>query len=115
MAKKDTQSATEPDLVVTGRDGSQYIFVWAKQAAGESDAGEVDFADQLRAAIEKSGVSQYQLAKVADVPQTAISKFLRGNDIRLSTFNRLANVMGFELKHKPSKMPKTKKPAKKSS
>lgn len=99
IAPDDWETMVEADVVFVGRDGSTYIF-----NAKRTD--EMDFAKSLRDAIVESGVSQYQLAKFTGVPQTAISSFLRGSDIRLQTFNRLAAVMGFELKHRRSKMPK---------
>lgn len=61
-------------------------------------AGEgLGFADELRDAIRDSGVSQYQLAKASGVPQGAISVFMHGGDLMLSTFNCLACAMGLEL------------------
>lgn len=99
----DWDSTVDADVVLIGRDGSIYTF-----NAKETDA--MDCGKSLRDAIIESGVSQYQLAKVTGVPQAAISNFLNGKDIRLQTFDRLAGIMGFELKHKRSKMPKTKAP-----
>lgn len=89
------RNAKVPDLTLKGRDGSVAIFkLSGPQESGRDD---LEFGKVLRDAIIESGLSQYQLAKVAEVPQGAISVFLGGGDLRLSTFNRLARVMGLEL------------------
>jgi hypothetical protein len=95
-----TKPKKKTDLVLRGRDGSTWIFKHKLAAEFTSDA---DFAQHLRAAIRESGVSQYHLAEVADVPQGAISVFLSGGDLKLSTFSRLAQAMGMALTHDPAK------------
>ena len=87
------RNAQELDLTFKGRDGSFTVFKLCLPQGTEHD--DLDFAKILRDAIAKSGLSQYHLAKAADVPQGAISVFLAGGDLRLSTFNKLAYVMGF--------------------
>jgi hypothetical protein len=96
----------EPDFIGIGRNGITYVF--HAKPLGKELPEEMDFAENLRGVIRESGISQCQLAKRAGVPQPAISNFMSGRDIKLETFNRMAAVMGFELKHKRSKMPKTK-------
>jgi hypothetical protein len=66
------------------------------------------FAEQLRHSIRSSEVTQYGLSKVTGVPQGAISVFLRGGDIQLKTFSRLAHCMGFEFGQNPRKKPVTR-------
>ena len=71
----------------------------------------VDFADELRDKIRQSGIPQLQLAKAAGISQPSLYHFMNETqDIRLQTFNRLAKLMGFELKHQKSKMPKKNLP-----
>ena len=102
------QHEEKPDLVVKGRDGSVYIIqACVKPGAAQN---EMEFAELLRNAIVHSGLSQYQLAKAANVPQGAISVFLAGGDLRLNTFNRLAHVMGLELRQNRAKAPRKIKP-----
>ncbi|WP_442485812.1 helix-turn-helix domain-containing protein [Aeoliella sp. SH292] len=108
MALKPENDA-RPDYELKARDGSTYLFQRKMPSEVPED---MDFAQQLRQAIAESGISQYQLAKAAEVPQGAISMFMNGGDLRLKTFNRLAYFMGFELRQLKSKAPK-KKPAKK--
>jgi hypothetical protein len=101
-------SKNQPDVTAKGRDGSVYVF--EVKARLENWQADMDFAQKLRDAIKESGVSQYQLAKASEVPQGAISVFLNGGDLRLSTFNRLAYYMGLELRQNQAKAPKKIKP-----
>lgn len=57
-----------------------------------------EFADILRNAITASGHSAYGLAKKTGVPQSTITRFLNGSDMRISTASRLAAFLGLELK-----------------
>ena len=84
------------------KDGTVLAF-----PAEEGD--EMDFAAVLRKAIQDAGVTQYHLAKLTGVPQAAISTFMAGKDLRLSTFNKLAATMGFELKQNRTKAPRRKR------
>lgn len=59
-----------------------------------------DFAAILRRAIEKSGKSQYALAKETGVPQQRINAFMNGGGLRLEHTSALANAIGLELKRK---------------
>jgi cell division protein FtsN len=101
MAKRTKKTA---DLILKARDGSTWVF--ELKVHPDSGVSERDFAEKLRLAIEESGISQYHLAEVAEVPQGAISVFLAGGDLRLSTFTRLAHVMGLELQQDSAKAPK---------
>ena len=95
------------DSIGVGRNGVTYVFHAKSLELEEELPEDMDFAIELREAIRKSGISQCQLAKRAGVPQPAISNFMSGKDIKLQTFNRMALIMGFELKHFRSRMPKT--------
>ena len=53
----------------------------------------------LRSAIERSEKTVYQIAKESGVTQITIWRFVREErDIRLGTVDRLANVLGLEMK-----------------
>lgn len=56
-----------------------------------------DFAAILRAAIIKSGKSQYALAKQTGISQGRIGAFLRGGDVTLGTAGPLAAAVGLSL------------------
>ncbi len=55
----------------------------------------MSLGDQLRDAIDRSGLSRYRIAKDADVDYMALWRFLdEDRDIRLSTVERLAEYLG---------------------
>ena len=59
---------------------------------------------QLRAAIIKSGLSVYKLAKDSGVSQPVLSRFMnRKRGITLATASKLAETLGLELVSKKSK------------
>lgn len=57
-----------------------------------------DIAEALRAAIHTSGKSANEIAKASGVPQTTLSRFLRGEDMSIHRAAKIANYLGFELK-----------------
>lgn len=59
-----------------------------------------DFAAILRAAIVKSGKSQYALAKETGISQGRIGAFLRGGSMRLEHASKLSHVLGLTLSRK---------------
>jgi plasmid maintenance system antidote protein VapI len=53
---------------------------------------------QIRAAIEKSGLSVYRLAKDSGVSQPVLSRFVnRQRGITLATASKLVETLGLEL------------------
>ena len=105
MPKKPQKtSRSKQSFTARGRDGSQWVFC-LKIPPGNRITDEV-FARQLREAIETSGVSQYHLAQAAGIPQASISYFMSGKDLKLSTFTRLARVMGMKLELNATAGPK---------
>lgn len=65
-------------------------------------------ADKIRAAIEKSELSRYAIAKRTGIDQAGLSRFMNGAySLRLDTFERLAAVLGIEVVLK--KLPKQKR------
>lgn len=69
----------------------------------------VGLTEELKDAIDRSGLSHYRLAQETGVTPGAISRFVAGErDLRLETAAKLADALGLELK--PKKKPrKTKK------
>ena len=57
-----------------------------------------ELADKLREAIRNSGQSSNEIAKAAGVPQTTISRFLRGKDMGIERASKVASYLGLELK-----------------
>jgi transcriptional regulator with XRE-family HTH domain len=61
-------------------------------------------SEQLRAAIQASGLTAYRLAKEAGTMPDVITRFLNGDrGLRLATVDKLARVLQLELceKEKP--------------
>ncbi|HEY2414968.1 MAG TPA: helix-turn-helix transcriptional regulator [Pirellulaceae bacterium] len=54
-------------------------------------------SDQLRAAIAKADVSANVLAKQTGMSQPTVSRFLRGDDIKLGMADKLADHFGLAL------------------
>ena len=57
-------------------------------------------ADVLRAAIRKSGRTAYSVAKEAGTTPEVVSRFMAGADIRISTADKIAEVLELELRPK---------------
>lgn len=55
-------------------------------------------ADKLRSAIAACGLSANELAQKTGVPQTTISRFLRGKDMGIHRAAKIATYLGLELK-----------------
>jgi plasmid maintenance system antidote protein VapI len=54
--------------------------------------------DVIKAAIEKSGLTQYRIAKDTRIPATSIMRFIRGEtSLRLDKADVLAEYLGLEL------------------
>ena len=66
----------------------------------------VKLTDQLREAIDASGMSRYAVCKAIGVDQSTISRFMAGKaGLALDTVDRLGELLGLELvaKKKPAK------------
>lgn len=58
----------------------------------------MSLTDQLRKAIDDSGLSLYRVAKATHTPYAAIHGFANGHrDIKLETAERLAELFGMKL------------------
>jgi transcriptional regulator with XRE-family HTH domain len=54
--------------------------------------------EQLRRAIRQSGWTRYRVAKEAKLSLINLTRFLRGQDVKLTTAARIAAVLGLELR-----------------
>ncbi|HEX4000188.1 MAG TPA: helix-turn-helix transcriptional regulator [Pirellulales bacterium] len=62
------------------------------------------FTDQIRRAIEDSGVSRYQIAKHTGIEQSVLSRFMNGRlGFTLETLDKLADYLQFSLSSKGPK------------
>ena len=56
------------------------------------------FTDQLRQAIDASGMSRYRICKMAGLSQTTMSRFMSGKGgLSLDVLDRLADCLGLEI------------------
>lgn len=61
----------------------------------------LEWEKMLRDAIQESGLSHYRINKETGVDVTLIGRFMRGErGLTLPTAERIANVVGLELKRK---------------
>ena len=54
--------------------------------------------DQLREAIRESGLTHYRLGKDSGVDIAAIDRFVAGREPKGGTIDRLARILGLELR-----------------
>lgn len=61
------------------------------------------FSDQLREAIENSGMSRYRIAQGADIDESALAKFFNGHrGLSMKALDRLCSFLGIEITSKAS-------------
>lgn len=66
----------------------------------------VSFSDQIRKAIDESGMSRYEICKRLELDQGAMSRFMHGKQgLELATIDRLAEMLGLEITSKKGKRP----------
>lgn len=56
-----------------------------------------EMAERLRQAIRDSGLSANELAARCGVPQTTISRFMRGHDMGIHRASKVAAYLGLRL------------------
>lgn len=96
--RKRTEAGTKIRL----RDGTEILL---------PEADTTDFAETLRNAIRAAGLTQYHLAKLTGVPQSALSRFMAGQDLRVTTFQKLCRVVGLQLTQNEAGAPRKLKGA----
>jgi len=55
------------------------------------------FSDQLREAIERSGISRYRISREAGVSEGQLCRFMAGEGLSLRSIDALAEYLGLEL------------------
>ncbi len=58
-------------------------------------------SDQIRRAIEESGLSRYRIAKATGVDEGILSRFMHGSSMRTDTLDRIAECLGLVLRVDP--------------
>ena len=55
-------------------------------------------SEQLQAAVKRSGLSMYAVAKAADISVPSLNRFMRGvRGLNLATVDKLADFFGMKL------------------
>jgi len=54
-------------------------------------------SEQVRQAINRDGRTRYRIAMESGVEQGTLSRFMAGADLRLTTVDKLANVLGLSI------------------
>ena len=64
------------------------------------------FSTLLREAIERSGLTRYEISKRSGVDQAALSRFVAGGSLKLESVDKLIDCLGMHIK--PASKPKGK-------
>ena len=60
------------------------------------------FSDQIRHAIDSSGLSRYRIAKEINIAQATLSRFMTGKGgLSMSSLDRLADLLGLDVVARP--------------
>lgn len=57
------------------------------------------WADTIREAVRASGMTHYRIAKSCGLSVQSVDQFMSGADARLSTAEKIASVVGVELRN----------------
>ena len=60
-------------------------------------ATQTTLSEQLRRAVDASGLSRYEICKRCGLPQSTLSRFMHGRPITMATADTLAAVLGLRL------------------
>ena len=69
----------------------------------EAESLRLESAVALLKAREDAGLTQRELAKRVDVPQSTIARIERGNNTSVDTLSKIANALGKKLKVRKTK------------
>jgi plasmid maintenance system antidote protein VapI len=62
------------------------------------DMGQKRFSDQIRDAVDSSGMSRYAICKAIGRPESSMSRFMAGKGgLSMDTLDRLAELLGLSL------------------
>jgi len=60
------------------------------------------FSDQIRQAVDSSGMTRYAICKALGIDQATMSRFMAGAGMELANLDRLAELLGLSVK-RPAK------------
>ena len=55
------------------------------------------FSDQIRQAVDASGMTRYRICKTLGLDQSVLSRFMAGAGMELANIDRLADLLGLTL------------------
>ena len=60
------------------------------------------FSDQIRSAVDTSGLSRYRIAKEINIAQATLSRFMTGKGgLSMASLDRLADLLGLAVVRQP--------------
>ena len=64
--------------------------------------GNPRFSDQIRDAVDASGLSRYAICKAIGFPESSMSRFMTGKGgLSMDTLDKLAELLGLSVATKP--------------
>ena len=69
---------------------------------GYDDSMAKRFSDQIRQAVDASGMTRYAICKALGIDQATMSRFMAGRGMELANLDRLADLLGLTVK-RPAK------------
>ena len=60
-------------------------------------------SDQIRKAVERSGLSRYEIGKRTGIAQSVLSRFMAGSGISTETIDKLADVIELRITSPPKR------------
>ncbi len=70
------------------------------------------FSDQLRAAIDGSGLTRYRIARLAKLPESTLSRFAHGKPMTTDSLDAVARVLKMKVVAERSTTGAAKRPKK---
>ena len=66
----------------------------------------ISFSDQIRRAVDSSGMSRYRICKEIGIAESTMSRFMAGEWLGKENMDALADLLGLSVKTGRPRMPK---------
>ena len=63
----------------------------------------IKLSDQIRQAVDASGLSRYRIAKELGISESTMSRFMAGSGLRLENLDALADLLELDIKARKGK------------
>ena len=57
----------------------------------------IKLSDQIRRAVDASGLSRYRIAKEIGLAESTMSRFMAGSGLEMANLDRLADLLGLNI------------------